>query len=80
MGDRVRITLALDEAPRDLLMPASFAEALAADGVAEAAWEALARSRRREVLTYLGFLKTSAALERNVRKVMADLRGERRVR
>jgi uncharacterized protein YdeI (YjbR/CyaY-like superfamily) len=49
-------------------MPDPLAEALVGD--AAAAWEALSPSRRREILSYLGFLRTETALER---KVIAEL-------
>ena len=73
VGDRVRVTLKLDRGSRELLMPAELGEALEENAKAKAAWEALAPSRRREILTYLNFLKTKAALERNVQKTLGNL-------
>lgn len=78
VGDRIRLTLRPDRAPRALAAPAALRKALAADGKARAAWEALAPSRRREVLSYLNFLKTPEALARNVRKLICRLVGGRR--
>ena len=75
VGDRVRLTLKADTASRELAIPAPLHQALGADTNAMAAWNALPPSRRREILTYLTFLKTPAALERNVRKVIGQLRG-----
>jgi hypothetical protein len=77
VGDRVRVTLKSDRASRTPRMPAPLRAALDATPPARLAWEALAPSRRREILSYLGFLKTPAALERNVRKVIATLRRRR---
>jgi len=73
VGDRVRIALRPDEKSRVLAVPAALRAAIAADPAVKAAWNALAPSRRNEILTYLNFLRTSAAIERNVRKVVARL-------
>lgn len=73
VGDRVRVTLKPDEASRELPVPAALQEGLHSNAQAKAAWEALTPSRQREILTYLNFLKTPAALERNVQEVIASL-------
>ena len=73
VGDRVRVSLRADGGSRDLAMPAALREALNANEQAKAAWGRLAPSRRREILAYLNFLKTPAALERNVQKTIAGL-------
>jgi hypothetical protein len=75
VGDRVMLTLKADPGSRTLPIPARLQEALDADEQALAAWNALAPSRRREILMYLNFLKSPSAVERNVRKVMSQLRG-----
>jgi hypothetical protein len=71
VGDRVQVMLRPDIASRELLIPEIMLETL--NSKAKVVWEALAPSRRREILTYLNFLKTSAALERNVQKVIKEL-------
>lgn len=73
VGDAVRVTLKPDRGSRELPMPAALREALEGDAQAMTAWEALAPSRRREILTYLNFLKTPDALKRNVQKTVAEL-------
>lgn len=73
VGDRVRVTLKPDRNSRELPMPAMLGEALAENEQARAACEQLAPSRRREILSYLNFLKTPDALERNVQKTIAEL-------
>jgi hypothetical protein len=77
VGDSVRVTLKLDNAPRTLEMPQALREALEGNPAARTAWDALAPSRRREILSYLNFLKTPAALERNVQKTIAEVLGAR---
>jgi len=76
VGDRVTLTLKADAGSRELDVPAYLQELLDADAQAKAAWNALAPSRCHEILTYLNFLKTPAALERNVLKVVSQLRGQ----
>lgn len=76
VGDRVRVTLKPDLASRDLSMPAVLHEAMSSNEEAKVAWEALTPSRQREILSYLNFLKTPAALERNVQKLIANLLAE----
>jgi hypothetical protein len=73
-GDTVRIELAFDDRPRDVTVPILFAQALAGDARADASFRALAPSRRKEILRYLSSLKTPAALERNIARVMDQLR------
>lgn len=73
VGDRVHVMLRPDRKSRELPLPAVLRVALDGNEQAKAAWELLAPSRRREILTYLNFLKTPAALERNVRKTLAGL-------
>lgn len=74
VGDRVRVILRPDRAPRRLPVPTVLGRALTAVPGARAAWDALAPSRRREMLSYLNFLKTAAARERTVRKIVLRLR------
>ena len=73
VGDRVRVTLKPDSASRTLPVPAPLRAALEGNAGAKAAWSALAPSRRREMLSYINFLKTPAAIERAVQKVLARL-------
>lgn len=74
VGDEVAVVLRYDLKPRELELPDIFRAALNADPEAKACWEALAPSRQREILSYLQFLKTPAALERNVQKTIASLK------
>ena len=56
-------------------MPPAFAAALSKDRRAKAAFEALAPSRRKELLRYLGFLKREESLKRNIGKMLKYLKG-----
>ena len=78
MPDRDDNTRDFEEPVIDLtsdrfFMGEALREALEENPQAKAAWEALSPSRRREILSYLNFLKTPAALERNVQKTIAGL-------
>ena len=73
VGDRVQVRLRRDDKSRQLPLPAALAKALSANPAAQSAWEQLRPSRRREILTYLNFLKTPAALAARVQKTIALL-------
>jgi Bacteriocin-protection, YdeI or OmpD-Associated len=76
VGDFVAVTVKPDAVPRDIPIPARLLERLEANPGAKKTWEALAASRQREILSYLNFLKTPEALERNVQKIIASLVGQ----
>lgn len=73
VGDTGAILLRIDPESRELELPSALQEGLMDDPLAGASWTKLAPSRRREILSYLNFLKTPAALDRNVKKVLASL-------
>jgi uncharacterized protein YdeI (YjbR/CyaY-like superfamily) len=73
VGDQVRVWLMPDHRSREMPMHPALDAALAENLRARQAWEALAPSRRKEVLTYLNFLKTPAAVERAVQKTLEVL-------
>jgi hypothetical protein len=73
-GDIVEIELSFDPEPPQTPMPTRLAAALRSDAKARRAFEALTPSRRKEIIAYLDHLKTDEALERNVKKVLTQLR------
>ena len=73
VGDHVQVRIKHDPASRELPIPDRLLELLHANEKAKTAWQRLSPSRRREILSYLNFLKTSAALERNIQKTVARL-------
>jgi hypothetical protein len=75
VGDRVEILLDYDPDPRPEPIPEPLTRALEQNGGVKSAWEALSPSRRREILRYLNSLKSPAAIQRNVAKVLAMLGG-----
>jgi hypothetical protein len=77
VGDMAHIALAFDPALRMPSVPPLFAEALKREKKAKAAFDALAPSRRKEILRYLGFLKSEKTLAVNIEIVLAHLLGKK---
>jgi hypothetical protein len=73
VGDRVAVTLTHDPVPRRTPMRPAFAKALKANKRAKARFDALAPSRRKEILRYLNNLKGAQAIERYIRSTIAML-------
>lgn len=78
VGDTAEIEIAFDPRPREVPGPPKFAKALKDDQIAEAEFHKLTPGRKKEILRYLGFLKSQEALERNIDRVLKQLRGEDR--
>jgi hypothetical protein len=73
-GDRVLVECWMDAEPRSVELPAELAEALAADPEAEAAWEALAPSHRKEFARWISEAKRPETRSIRVVKTAAMLR------
>ena len=76
VGDEVKINVEFDPEPRDVEMSKQLAYALRQDEIAKAAFEELSPSRRKEILRYLGALKTEPSIQRNIERILHHLRGE----
>ncbi len=76
VGDTAHIAMEFDARPREVPMPAKLSEAFRRNRKAKAAFEALAPSRRNEILKYLGFLRSDEALDRNIDRVLKQLAGK----
>lgn len=76
VGDLAEIQIEFDPKPRDVAMPKKFGEALRKNKRAKDAFDALSPSRQKEILRYLGSLKTAESIDRNIERVMRHLRGE----
>jgi hypothetical protein len=77
VGDRVALKVEFDPLPRIERMPSTFKFALENSAAARAAFEALAASRKKEILRYLNNLKTETSLDRNVSNVIGHLTGKK---
>ena len=72
----VEVTIVRDDAPREVEVPEALAAALADDPVAEAAWDKLAYSHRKEHARAITEAKAEDTRARRVAKAVAMLRGE----
>ena len=73
VGDTADFEIAFDPRPRDPAVPASLADALGRSSAAATAFERLSPSRKKEILRYLGSLKTEAAVDRNIKRLIGLL-------
>jgi hypothetical protein len=75
-GDTVTVTVEPDDAPREVVVPDELRAALDADPVANAAWERLAPSHRREHANAVADAKKPETKARRVEAALARLRGD----
>jgi hypothetical protein len=73
--DEVEVSVELDAAPREAVVPEEVAAALAADRVLAEAFRALSSSRQRALVDPIGEAKTDETRARRVEKALAALRG-----
>jgi hypothetical protein len=75
-GDIAHVEIDYDPAPRTVPMPPQLEKALKKNKTAKAEFDKLSPSRQKEILRYLGSMKTEESLLRNVGKVLKHLLGE----
>jgi Bacteriocin-protection, YdeI or OmpD-Associated/Domain of unknown function (DUF1905) len=73
-GDVVEVRIALDEAPREVEVPAALAAALAGDPAAQAKFDALAFTHRKEFARWIAEAKREETRERRVAQALTMLR------
>ncbi len=73
-GDTVEVDIALDEAPREVVVPDDLAAALATDATATAAFAALSYSKQRALVLPIEQAKTPETRQRRVDKALETLR------
>jgi hypothetical protein len=73
--DEVEVTVELDAAPREAVVPEEVAAALAAEPALAEAFRALSSSRQRALVDPIGEAKTAETRARRVEKALAALRG-----
>ena len=73
-GDEIDVVIALDDRPRKVELPAPLAEALAADGAARAAFEALSYTNRKEMARAIASAKKPETREKRLAAVLERLR------
>jgi hypothetical protein len=72
-GDRVRVSIELDDAPREVEVPEALARALAGDGDARAKFEALAFTHRKEFARWVAEAKRDDTRQRRVAQALEML-------
>jgi Bacteriocin-protection, YdeI or OmpD-Associated/Domain of unknown function (DUF1905) len=73
-GDEVTVTIALDEAPREVVVPLALAQALEGDAAAKAKFDALAFTHRKEFAQWIAEAKKDETRERRVAQALKMLR------
>lgn len=74
VGDDVKVEIEFDPSPPKVGMPDALVDAFARDPLAREAFDRLTPSRQKEILRYIGSLKTREAVEKNVGRVVRQLR------
>jgi Domain of unknown function (DUF1905)/Bacteriocin-protection, YdeI or OmpD-Associated len=74
-GDRVRVRLELDTAPREVEVPRELTDAMAREPEVRKRWEALSYSNKRRHTLAIDGAKTPETRARRVAKALAELRG-----
>ena len=72
-GDKIEVTLELDEEPRTVDVPADLATALSKKANLKKAFDALAPSKRKECVRQVVEAKAQETRERRIAKIVADL-------
>ena len=75
IGDTVTAVITVDEAPREVELPAELATALHANPAARAAYEKLAFTHRKEYATWVAEAKRPETRERRVTQTIERLLG-----
>jgi hypothetical protein len=74
-GDTVTVELAIDTAPRIVVMPSDLARAIGRDQRAKAAWDKLSYTNKREMARSLEEAKRPETRERRLAAALESLRG-----
>lgn len=72
-GDKVTVTLELDDKPREVELPEDFKAALSKNKKAEACFNTLSYSNKQKYVLPIGQAKTDETRQRRIEKVVADL-------
>ena len=77
VGDKVTVEIEFDPKPRTVPIPKQFSEALANNKQAKVAFDNLPPYHQKEIVRYLGYLKSEAALIRNIERIIQFLTGKK---
>ncbi len=76
VGNTAGVEIEFDPRPRGVPMLSELANALKKDKAANTAFGDLPPSRQKEILRYLGSLKTAESMTKNIDRVLKHLKGE----
>jgi len=76
VGDTAEIEIEFDPKPRKVPMPGALADAFRKNKMAGIAFDQLTPSRQKEILRYIGSLKTPESIDKNVSRMIRHLLGE----
>lgn len=75
VGDIAKVEIEFDPRPREAPMPPKLRAAFRKSATARKLFESLPPSRQKEILRYIGSLKSDESIERNVERVISQLLG-----
>ncbi len=78
VGDTATFTIAYDPADRSLIMHPKLQAAITQNKKAKAVFDALPASRQKEIVRYIGHLKTEESVDRNITRAIQFLLGKER--
>ncbi len=78
VGDIADVQIEFDARERIIAMHPKLEQALAKNKKAKVVFDALSPSRRKEIVRYIGFLKTEESVDRNIKRAISFLQGDER--
>lgn len=78
VGDRVSVRIAFAPSDRTISMPRALGSALKKNVNARKVFDALAPSRRKEIMRYIAHLKSEESIKKNVARAIGFLEGKER--
>ncbi|WP_278377577.1 YdeI/OmpD-associated family protein [Chryseobacterium arthrosphaerae] len=76
IGEVIEVMLEYDDSDRSITTHPQLEKAIRKSSLAAASFEKLTPSRKHELIRYINNLKTEAAIERNIEKIIRHLHGE----
>ena len=76
VGDTAEVDIEFDPRPRQVPMPEALTAALRKKKKAKVVFDELPPSRKKEICKYIGSLKSDAAIQKNVERILKILSGE----
>lgn len=78
VGDMAEVKIEFDPGPREISMHPKLKAALEKNKKAKTAFSKLPPSRQKEILRYIGFLKTEETVDKNIKRAIGFLSGKER--